>query len=101
MKAIRLVAIAVLIVGTSVGALSALGRRAAGVTRTGQRATSETGRGRDADRRETVAEIANVPIPNLPGKRLVSRVIDYPPGARSPHIATPSRRSSMSMFSPA
>ena len=27
-----------------------------------------------------------MPIPNLPGKRLVSRVIDYPPGVRSvPH----------------
>ena len=33
--------------------------------------------------RETVTVVANVPIPNLPGKRLVSRVIDYPPGAAS------------------
>ncbi len=36
--------------------------------------------------RETVTVAANVPIPNLPGKRLVSRVIDYPPrGGSVPH----------------
>jgi len=86
MKSIRLVAMTLLIVGTSAAALLALGQRAAGVTRTEQRATAETGRGRDAHRRETVTEAANVPIPNLPGKRLVSRIIDYPPGVSSvPH----------------
>ena len=37
-------------------------------------------------RGETVTVVADVPIPNLPGKRLVSRVIDYPPGSGSaPH----------------
>jgi quercetin dioxygenase-like cupin family protein len=36
--------------------------------------------------RETVTVAANEPIPNLPGKRLVSVVVDYPPGASSaPH----------------
>ena len=36
--------------------------------------------------RETVSIVADVPIPNLPGKRLVSRVVDYPPGGGSvPH----------------
>src|SRR5690242_14260510 len=36
--------------------------------------------------RETVTVAADVPIPNVAGKRLVSRIIDYPPGARSvPH----------------
>jgi quercetin dioxygenase-like cupin family protein len=36
--------------------------------------------------RETVTVAADVPIPNLPGKRLVSHVVDYPPGASSaPH----------------
>jgi quercetin dioxygenase-like cupin family protein len=32
---------------------------------------------------ETVTEAANEPIPNLPGKRLVSLVVDYAPGASS------------------
>jgi quercetin dioxygenase-like cupin family protein len=36
--------------------------------------------------RETVTVAADEPIPNLPGKRLVSHVVDYPPGVRSaPH----------------
>src|SRR5687767_10906194 len=36
--------------------------------------------------RENVTVVADVPIPNLPGKRLVSRVIDYRPGSASvPH----------------
>ena len=33
--------------------------------------------------RETVTVAANEPIPNLPGKRLVSHIVDYPPGASS------------------
>lgn len=37
-------------------------------------------------RRETVTPAHGQPIPNIPGKRLESRVVDYPPGARSiPH----------------
>ena len=36
--------------------------------------------------RETVTVAADKPIPNLPGKRLVSHIVDYPPGAKSvPH----------------
>jgi quercetin dioxygenase-like cupin family protein len=36
--------------------------------------------------RETVTVAADKPIPNLPGKRLVTHVVDYPPGVRSaPH----------------
>jgi quercetin dioxygenase-like cupin family protein len=35
---------------------------------------------------ETVIPLANVPITNMPGKRLVSVIVDYPPGAKSvPH----------------
>ena len=35
---------------------------------------------------ETVTTAANQAIPNLPGKRLVSLIVDYPPGAKStPH----------------
>ena len=32
---------------------------------------------------ETVTVAADEPIPNLPGKRLVSHIVDYPPGASS------------------
>lgn len=36
--------------------------------------------------RETVTVTTNEPIPNLPGKRLISLIVDYPPGASSvPH----------------
>jgi quercetin dioxygenase-like cupin family protein len=36
--------------------------------------------------RETVTVVANEPIPNVPGKRLVSVIVDYPPGVSSvPH----------------
>jgi quercetin dioxygenase-like cupin family protein len=41
--------------------------------------------------RETVTVAANVSIPNLPGKRLVSHVVGFPPGASSvPHRHAPS-----------
>ena len=33
---------------------------------------------------ETVTVSADEPIPNVPGKRLVSLIVDYPPGASSP-----------------
>jgi quercetin dioxygenase-like cupin family protein len=36
--------------------------------------------------RETVTVIENQLIPNLPGKRLVANIVEYPPGAQSvPH----------------
>ncbi len=36
--------------------------------------------------REAVTVAADEPIPNLPGKRLASLIVDYPPGASSvPH----------------
>jgi quercetin dioxygenase-like cupin family protein len=39
-----------------------------------------------AEPRETVTQIATHPIQNLPGKRLVSLLVEYPPGASStPH----------------
>ena len=37
-----------------------------------------------APHRETVTVAADEPIPNLPGKRLVSHIVDYPPGTSSP-----------------
>jgi len=39
-----------------------------------------------AARHETVTPLANEPVANVPGKRLVSLIVDYPPGAKSlPH----------------
>jgi quercetin dioxygenase-like cupin family protein len=41
---------------------------------------------RDASLSETVTVVAEKPIPNVPGKRLISLIVDYPPGATSvPH----------------
>jgi quercetin dioxygenase-like cupin family protein len=42
--------------------------------------------GANSSQHETVTQVANEPISNLPGKRLVSVIVDYPPGAKSaPH----------------
>ena len=43
---------------------------------------------------ETVTVAADEPIPNLPGKRLVSHVVDYPQRRARPRIVTPARHSS-------
>jgi quercetin dioxygenase-like cupin family protein len=48
--------------------------------------TPTAGSTHGAPLRETVTVAADEPIPNLPGKRLVSHFVDYPPGASSaPH----------------
>lgn len=39
--------------------------------------------GAGSSQHETVTPVANEPIANVPGKRLVSVVVDYPPGAKS------------------
>jgi quercetin dioxygenase-like cupin family protein len=74
MKTTRIIASAVLMVA---GALVLHVARAQqpGINRT-----------QGAPHRETVTVAADKPIPNLPGKRLVSHIVDYPPGAISaPH----------------
>ena len=45
--------------------------------------TPTAGSTHGAPLRETVTVAADVPIPNLPGKRLVSQIVDYPPGVSS------------------
>jgi len=35
------------------------------------------------EQRETVTQISSYPIPNMPGKRLVSLLVEYPAGASS------------------
>jgi quercetin dioxygenase-like cupin family protein len=53
--------------------------------------TPTAGSTHGAPLRETVTVAADEPIPNLPGKRLVSHIVDYPPGASSvPHRHPPS-----------
>jgi quercetin dioxygenase-like cupin family protein len=48
--------------------------------------TSMAGSTPGAPLRETVTVVADKSIPNLPGKRLVSQIVDYPPGVSSvPH----------------
>jgi quercetin dioxygenase-like cupin family protein len=76
MKKTRIIAIAVLIVG---------GGLALHVARAQQPGMKRTD-GATAPIRETVTLVADKPIPNLPGKRLVSQIVDYPPGGKSiPH----------------
>jgi quercetin dioxygenase-like cupin family protein len=86
MQTIRISAIAMLLVGSGLTLLLARGQQAAGIERTDRATASSAGSMHGAPPREAVTVVANVPIPNLPGKRLVSRVIDYPPGGGSaPH----------------
>src|SRR5215475_14436106 len=48
--------------------------------------TPTAGSAHGAPLRETVTVVDAKPIPNLPGKRLVNQIVDYPPGASSvPH----------------
>lgn len=79
MKTIRIIALAVLIVGSGL----ALAQQP-GFTRTDRTTARTTGSTLDARGGEKVTVVADVPIPNLSGKRLVSRVIDYAPGAGTP-----------------
>jgi len=57
-----------------------------GIMRTVQTTAPTAGSPPGAPSREKVTVVADEPITNLPGKRLVSRVIDYPPGGgTAPH----------------
>ena len=91
MRKIRFIALAVLTVG---GGLALYGARA---QQTGsgraEPAAAATARRHGAPPREMVTVAADRPIPNAPGKRLVSRVIDYPPGG-----GTASHRHARSAF---
>jgi quercetin dioxygenase-like cupin family protein len=83
MKKTGIMALAALIVaGNSMLALS----QQPEVKRSDRAAAPNAGSTERARFRETVTVAANEPIPNLPGKRLVTRVVDYPPGGGSaPH----------------
>jgi quercetin dioxygenase-like cupin family protein len=83
MKKTRIMTLAVLIVGSSL--VQALSQQP-GVKRTDRGAAANPGSTQGARFRETVTIAGDEPIPNLPGKRLVTHVVDYPPGGGSaPH----------------
>jgi quercetin dioxygenase-like cupin family protein len=85
MKKTRMITIAVLIVGGGL-ALHVARAQQPGVKRTDRATAPTAGSTQGAPLRETVTVAADKPIPNLPGKRLVTHVVDYPPGVRSaPH----------------
>ena len=83
MKAVRISAIALLIVAGGPSLQLTRGQQAGEIKRIDPATPSAAGSTHGAPARETVTAVANTPIPNLPGKRLVSRIIDYPPGGGS------------------
>jgi quercetin dioxygenase-like cupin family protein len=85
MKKTQIIAIAVLIVGGGL-ALQVARAQQPGMKRTDRATVPTAGSTHGAPLRETVTVAADEPIPNLPGKRLVTHIVDYPPGASSaPH----------------
>ena len=85
MKSNPIFTLAVLVAGSYLALLAAQEPQGK-AGRTGVAAAPAAGSTRGAPARETITVAADKPIPNVPGKRLVSHVVDYPPGARSaPH----------------
>ena len=85
MHTTRILAIAVLIIGSGL-ALHVARAQQPGITRTDRATAPTAGSTQGVPLRETVTVAANEPIPNLPGKRLVTHIVDYPPGVSSvPH----------------
>ena len=96
MRKTRIIALAVLIVGSSLAlALS----QQPEVERSDRGTAPTAGSAQGARFRETVTIAADEPIPNLPGKRLVTHVVEYPPGGARPRTVTPARPSSTPMSS--
>jgi hypothetical protein len=93
MRTVRIIALAVLTVGSGL-ALYVARAQQPGIGRAEPATATTAGSAHGTRFRETTTGIADEPIPNLPGKRLVSRVIDYPPGGGRPRTATPARLSS-------
>jgi quercetin dioxygenase-like cupin family protein len=82
MKTIRIITLTVLIVGGGL-ALQAARTQQAGIRRADHTTAPTAGSAQGATLRETVTVAADESIPNLPGKRLVTLIVDYPPGASS------------------
>src|SRR5262249_20929774 len=83
----------VLIVGGGL-ALHAARAQHSGTKGTDRTAAPTTGSTQSAPVRETVTVGADEPIPNLPGKRLVTHIVDSPRRGNRPRTVTPLRLSS-------
>lgn len=90
MRTIRILAFAVLIVGSGLALYVARAQQPA--TRHADGTTTPAAGSTPGSRyRENVTLVADERIPNVPGKRLVSRVVEYPPGGgTAPHRHAPS-----------
>ena len=91
MEKTRIMVVAVLIVG---GGLALALAQQPGIKRTDRATAPTVGSTHGAPLRETVAVAADEPIPNLPGKRLVSHIVDYPLRRARPRTVTLARLSS-------
>ncbi len=96
MKKKRIMAVAVLIVGSS---LAVSLSQQPGVKRTDRATAPTAGSTHGAPLRETVTVAADEPIPNLPGKRLVTMLSTTPREGARPRTVTPARLSSTPMSS--
>ncbi len=83
MKTMRIGALAVIIIGSGFAFLLAREHQPERLQRTARTSAPTASSTRSEPLRETVTVAADAPIPNLAGKRLVSRIVDYPPGAVS------------------
>jgi quercetin dioxygenase-like cupin family protein len=83
MRKTPIIAIATLIVAAGFALLHGALAQQPGIERTNGATAPTGGSTQAAAFRETVTVAADEPIPNLPGKRLVSHIVDYPPGASS------------------
>ena len=88
MKTIRIIVLAVLIVGGGL-ALHVARAQHSGIRGTDRTTAPTAGSTQGAPVRETVTVAADEPIPNLPGKRLVTHIVDYRPGASSAYDDSP------------
>jgi quercetin dioxygenase-like cupin family protein len=85
METRRTIVLAVLVVGSALSLLVSCAQQA-GSTRTDRATAATAGGTHGAAPPETVNRIADKPIPNVPGKRLVNHLVEYPPGGASvPH----------------
>jgi len=82
MKKTRIIGLAALMVAGGL-ALHVARAQQPGIKRTDPATPPMTGSTHGAPLRETVTVAADEPIPNLPGKRLVTHIVDYPPGVSS------------------
>ena len=82
MKTVRIINLAAFIVSIGV-ALYVVQAHQPAITGTDRSTAPTAASTLSAPVNETIKVVADVPIPNVPGKRLVSRIIDYPPGEGS------------------